>query len=568
MAIGHYMTAFDWAITPGLSSSWTGEHPIPQEFYGLVDPVGMRAGGIDRSAQPVQEQSRRIAGARLHSHFDDFYNRIYLIPTSVNFGAVTGTTERPFRVWNAYLKPVTLTSIVSSNAAGLNLAGPTLPDTFAGTEYKTYRAVATSNGPAYIDARYTFTFAGVPVSSVLSVFGSRAELWDLPPNWRERYDIAHEYLTDIFTTRSGKEQRRALRNTPRKSLAFTALANGDKLRRFDRLMGAWLKNTFIVPDMTRNVVTTTPLEAGTQEVEIDVVPAWLRIGGSVILMQGGQTEARLIESIVGNRITFTSIAESPWLPGARLHAVLTGRMNQDLRATRFTDDAAQIQVRFNVTPASEDEAVLPGASTTWRGSEVFMTKPNYINPITLGFTYPTEDVDYNRGVTKTFTPINFGTRTWQAEYLAATRAQADALLNTFRRAKGRRGSFYMPSWKDDLPPMDPITVGSFRIRTKGRDTAKLLSGDSVHRNIAVFGTDGVTIMFNHVQQIIEVDDERGNDTILVLSNQWATPLRVDQILRISWMPLWRFASDQLTISWVTDSVARITPTFVSLEDTP
>ncbi|MNK66235.1 hypothetical protein D3C87_855510 [compost metagenome] len=568
MAVGERFGGFEWGLTPGLTSSWTGEHPIHQEMYGAVDSVGMRDGGVDRSAQPIQEQGRRKSGARMASYFDDYYNRIYLLPPSVNFGAVTGTTERSVRVWNAYLTPVTLTSITTANTTGLNLAGPSLPETFAGLEFNTYRVIASTNGPAYIDGRYTFTFSGVPVASVLAVFGSRAELWDLAPNWRERYDITHEYLTDIFTTRSGKEQRRALRTSPRKKLAFVALATGDKLRRFERLMAAWLKNTFIVPDMTRNVVTTTPLDAGTQQVDLDAVPAWIKVGGSVILMQGDKTEARLVETISGNSVTFTSIAESPWMPGARVHAVLSGRMGQDMRATRPTDDAAQIQVRFNVTPASEDEPALPAATTTWRGAEVFLTKPNYITPITIIPTYPVEDVDYNRGVTKTFTPINFGTKTWQAEYLAATRAQADALLNTFRRAKGRRGAFYMPTWKDDLPPMDPITVGSFRIRTKGRDTAKLMSGDSVHRNVAVFGTDGTTVMFNHVQQIIEIEDERGNDTILVLSNAWVQPLRVDQILRICWMPLWRFASDQLTISWVTDTVARITPTFVSLEDTP
>jgi len=566
MALGYRLPSFEFGTTPGVSTSFPRDLTYPLGSFKLAEGAAPSAGDFDIN-QPVSELPRRIAGARLGSFFDDYFNNIYLLPPSINFGSVTADVEQTVHVWNAFTRPKTLTGITEENTAGLKLFGPSVPTTFARMEAKPYRLVATTDGAAYIDARYNFKFQDVPPTSVLSVFGARAELWVLPPNWSDRYDISYEYKTDIFKTRSGKEQRRALRNTPRRSMEFQSIANGDRLRWFNRVMGGWQRNSFLMPERTRHANTVTPMPAGVAQVTLDTIPPWLKAGSSIVLALGDQTAARLVESVNGTVVTFTSIGPESWIPGTKIHPGLTGRLATEISSRRLTSEVATVAVVFNETPASEPYQAPPGPAVTWRNTEVVLLKPNYARPISLRHQWAVENVDYDRGVTKTFVPVDVSSRTWQAEYLGVNRQAAQQLVDVFHRARGRRGAFYMPTWENDLPPLDPIGLGSFRIRTRGIDVARLLNGDPAHRNIAVFGIDG-TVLFNHVQQIFTVNDSRGEDTILTLSNAWQQSMPLEKILRICWMPLWRFGSDRLTVSWQTDEVAIITPTMQMLEDHP
>jgi hypothetical protein len=566
MALGYRLPPFDVGTTPGVSTTFPRDLTYPQGTFNLIDGRVPAAGAFDIN-QPVSELPRRFAGARLSSFFDDYYNNIYLVPPSINFGSVTADVEQTVHVWNAFTRTQMLTGITEQNTAGLKLFGPSLPVLFARMDVKPYRVLATTDGAAYIDARYNFKFQDVPPVSVLSVFGARAELWVLPPNWSERYNISYEYKTDIFKTRSGKEQRRALRNTARRTIEFQSLANGDRLRWFNRVMGGWQRNSFLMPERTRHANTVSPMPAGTAQVTLDAIPSWLKAGASIVLALGDQTAARLVQSVNGTVVTFTSIGPESWIPGAKVHPGLTGRLAPEISTRRLTSEVATVAVVFNETPAVEPYQAPPAPAVTWRNTEVVLLKPNYVSPISLRHQWTVENVDYDRGVTKTFVPVDVGSRTWQAQYLGADRQAVQQLVDVFHRAKGRRGSFYMPTWENDLPPLDAIGLGSFRIRTAGVDVARLLNGDAAHRNIAVFGIDG-SVMFNHVQQIFTLKDSRGEDTILTLSNAWQRTMQLGEILRICWMPLWRFGSDRLTVSWVTDEVATITPTMQMLEDTP
>lgn len=566
MATGYRLDPFEFVPITTLTASFPRDLRYPKGEYGATDSSDMRQ-GIFTNTLPISELPRRKSGVKQHTFFDDFYERIYLLPNSVNFGSVTDDTEQAVVVWNAHTSPKVLRTIVPFNATGLQLIGQDTPNSFAPMQYKRYYVRATPEGPAYIDARYTFQFDGVEPHSILSVFGSRAELWRIAPNWSNRYELTYAFSTDIFTSRSGKEQRRALRSTARMQVEFEALGYGDSLRWFNRTMTGWQRNAFLMPEYTRSVRVTSPMPAGAAQLTVDEVPSWLVQGASVVLVQDQQSGARLVESVAGNLVTFTSIGPENWIPGAKLHPGLSGRIATDMTSRRLTSEVGSIAVIFNETPGDSLPIPLPSAAVTYNGVEVVLHKPNYASPLRVTNSWQVENVDFNRGRTKVFSPVNFGTKVFQAEYLRIGRDSAQEFLNIFRRMKGRRGSFYMPTWENDLPPIDPISVGSFRIRTRGVDVERLLRGSTTHRCIAVFSEDG-DVLFNRVEQIFTINDERGEDTILALAAAWPRPIPLERIQRICWMPQWRFGSDSLTVSWITDEVASITTSLQMLEDLP
>jgi hypothetical protein len=48
-----------------------------------------------------------------------------------------------------------------------------------------------------------------------------ARLWPYAPDWSRSFDVTRSYKTDIFTSRDGTEQRRAIRDAPRLSAQAT-----------------------------------------------------------------------------------------------------------------------------------------------------------------------------------------------------------------------------------------------------------------------------------------------------------------------------------------------------------
>lgn len=563
MAVGFFLPRSEYARIPNLTISYPTDLTIPLGPWSGIDHSPLLAGS-KTNGSPVA-LSETLIGYKISSHFDDFYNRIYLIPQSLNFGAVTATLSMDVYVWNAYTRAKTLNNIVESNGAGVAISGPSLPAHFNGLQGRIYTVTASTEGPAYIDARYTFHFDGIDATPVLPVFGSRAELWKLPPNWNNRYQLTYQYSTDIFTSRSGKEQRRALRNTPRLQAEFSTISHGDNLRWFNNVMSGWHRNAFLMPEYTRNVVTTSHMPAGGATVNIASVPPWLVPGASVVLAQGKQFAARLVESVSGNTVKFTSIGDDDWAVGAKLHPGLGGRLSPDLTTNRPTSEAGTIAVIFDETPGDGIPSPLPVAPLTHNGLELVLHKPNYAAPIRLTHSWPVENVDFNRGRIKTFVPVNFATRAFQAEYLRIGREQAQEFLDIFRRMKGRRGSFYMPTWENDLPPMDGLAAGGFRIRVAGIDVDRLMDNRTTHRYVIAFTVEG-DYYINKVEQISTVSDERGNDTILSMASSWPEAVTKERVLRICWLPQWRFAADSLTLSWITDEVATITTTLQMLED--
>ena len=56
---------------------------------------------------------------------------------------------------------------------------------------------------------------------------------DFLPNWRNGVTETREYLTDIMTAYDQTEQRAALRDKPRNTMAYTLLLHKTDASRFD-----------------------------------------------------------------------------------------------------------------------------------------------------------------------------------------------------------------------------------------------------------------------------------------------------------------------------------------------
>lgn len=513
-----------------------------------------------------------VSSTTSEHYFYDFYNRIWVIPVAIDFGSVASDVQRVFHVWNAYVVPRTLGDITQFETEGLTLEGPGVPYTFKPVEMVPFDLTATVDGPPTIDARYDFNFLeGDSVS--LPVVGTRSKVWPFPVNWRNPFTVTLAYKTEVMTSRSGKEQRRALRANPRKTLEFLTTVTADRYRALKRMLSSWQNKTMIVPEVTRRTRTTSVLTIGATTVSVESVPAWLRVGSLVVLYRDyGDGDLRVslreVQAITGLDITFASVSGEVWPTDTLIHPGVSGLMVEDVRVQVPVNDTAEIQIRFEVMPGSELPEAPGLPATTFNGREIFTLTPNWVDGLDLNFIYPREQVDFGHGRVSTFRPIDFGTQTRKANFVGRTSDDVEAIADFFQRAKGQRGEFYVPSGQPDLVLMETAAEASFEFRVRGQDVLQAYQGDPVHRAIHVRMRDGREF-FRAVESIYGVDDEKGLDTIVKVAVEgWPFDLAPDEILMVSWLYASRNAGDELTLEWITDSVAQVALNFRTLEDLP
>lgn len=556
-------TALPLGMSPlGLTESLT------QSFYQRTDAF-WRVNDVTAGRHSFPADITRViptipekhAGAYVaKSYSDHFFNNIFLIPTSIDFGAVIADVTRTFFIWNAYFRSVDLEAVTASNAEGISLTNPTPPpSTYKPLQFTQLSVTAHLNGPPTIDGRFNFVFDVRTMS--LALAGLRAEIWDMLPNWSAGYKISYEYKTEIITSRSGREQRRALRQTPRKWLEFSVHAAHDKAWRLRGLFDAWQDKAFILPELTRSITTTSGVAANARIMIVDSVPDWLRPGAFIVLRNGNRHGMRIVESIDDDEVTFTSVSPDTWPEGTLVHPGLFGRVQVEQAVNNLTSNVSDLSFRYDVTPASEgvDDAGTPFPD--YNGSELFLKKPNWANAPRVNFQAEVEKLDYGRGVAEFLTLLDFRRRIVQATFLSRNRAEAIEIEQFFRRMKGRRGTFYMPTYQPDIVPASDLSQLNRFMTVAGPDLLKFYQNSPVYRHMFIRFHDGSHL----IRPVIAISEQAGNSIIDVGTN-WPRDIAISEILMICWLPRWRLASDILTIEWLTDEVAQFQMSMQTQED--
>lgn len=228
------------------------------------------------------------------SYFNDFYNRIHLVPDKIDLGQISSSQVRSFEVWNAYVnQSLTLTAVDETQAFGISLSGPgAFPFTFTPNLSTQWQATILASGPPAINAAFQFQFTGLTWTPTETIVGSRAivqsNIPEVPVNetW--------EWLTDIKIAFDGSEQRIALRAVPRRSLDTTLkFESEDELREEYKILQSSIGHLF-VPYFQYNTITTAAAAIGDTVLTFDTSCLDLRTNDYVLLLQtGGATLVQL-----------------------------------------------------------------------------------------------------------------------------------------------------------------------------------------------------------------------------------------------------------------------------------
>lgn len=553
----------DWFPVPGVTLSGLDWDDGPR---GLLDSVAPKTGSYASDLPTDPNPYATVAGAKVTSYFDDYYNRIHFTPNRYDFGAITSEMSTDIRVWNAYLGlTVTLNGIAIDSAAGLAVS-PGSGQTFASLQERTFTLTAGTSGAAVVDVPVAWVF-GIPYTYEFPVTGTRAKEWPLEPNWNQTYKITYSFKTEVLKSRSGKEQRIALRNSPRKEVSYQSTAIGGQFNRVKDLLWSWQDNSFVIPELPRFVSSITEMDVGDDSLQVDYEVSWLLPGTVVMLRWDTTSSLRVVESSAAGTLTFKSTSGENWPIGTRVYAALSGYADPAIQVTRVTNNVAQVNLRFGVTPLSEKWPEPPVAPDTFNCRELFLKRPNWAQEVSGTAQHEIDEIDYDRGGVFRVSPVAFGTENRRATYLNRDAEEAQLLLDLFLRMRGRQGEFYMPTWEYDFAPKDAVSSGSATMRVADTTLADCYGDSTVHKALFVMLGDG-SLIFRKVLSVAIVADGGGTDSAITISGTWGASFTADSIVMCGWMPVWRLASDELTVEWLTNTVAQVQLTMQTVEDLP
>lgn len=370
------------------------------------------------------------------------------------------------------------------------------------------------------------------------------------PNWSSPVTASYQFQTGIVESEEGYEQRWALRERPRLQLSFTSLLREEAYWRHQAdLTGVGLDQTFVLPCPWRLDELAAQALSGQPVVSVDPMPFWAVADARVVLESATVQEAATILSVAGTNITLTSNLQTTFAAGSRIRPAYLARFQPSAEFEARISSVREMGVVYDVEPGDDPVAAASITPDTFEGRDVFLTKPNWSRDVTMTFESARRVLDPGRGRIDVRNARGFPTLIQKMQYSQTTSARAEELLAFFLRQKGRRGSFFMPTWQVDMRPEIAAAAGSSTLRISGTDFRDVYVDSPLWNTLYVnFGTA------YQINRIASMATSSG-DTILTMVDTWDQQVPAGH--PVSWCPRWRFASDQLKLDWQTNAVAEV-----------
>jgi hypothetical protein len=384
--------------------------------------------------------------------------------------------------------------------------------------------------------------------------------WPYPPNWSAKVEETLRFKTEIIQSRQGQEQRVATRFEPRVELNFDVLVRRDGLRQFTQDIYRNVRSEIIMPFWPAAVQTTNLNPIGSTSIQVTQAEPWMVAGAWTSIGSDGTAESHRIASGSGTTINLvTGLAQARRVASWCAEG-WPGRLSGTMDTNGPTSEVSTATIDFAATPGALPVTPLGTGSVLLDGLEVFDFPMNWSSGIRTNLEDFREVLDEGTGIIDFLYPVTALAITRRFTMIRKDRTLARKMEEFFRRMRGMQREFYYANPQSDLVAVTGIASGASTITVAGANVAAYLNDDPVHRAIAVPTALGT--VYNQVTSATAL----GNTTILYLRDPWPYTVAVGGIKRVSLLNRSRFASDVLTVEWLTSTVASVSGAVRTLED--
>lgn len=282
---------------------------------------------------------------------------------------------------------------------------------------------------------------------------------DLPvfpfrPNWREPMAERISFLTDVLASSSGAEQRRTLRQTPRRSFEADFLLSGPERTFFDLFVNKAGGGEITAPLYWEVVTIPATLTAGVStRIDFDTTNReWAYHEGRLGLLIGDSALEYSVVEIAAVDAGGVDLAVAPgrsWPKGTRFYPLRRVAMEQVGDLTHKTAGVATVTAELRVVGPNPWEAA-SSSYPVYAGLPVFTDEPNWVEDLTVEFGRDLKMLDTGIGLTYQTDPLGRALLGQAHRWFLDGRDKLAGFRDLIYRHQGRAGAFWLPTFKADL----------------------------------------------------------------------------------------------------------------------
>lgn len=518
----------------------------PDDTSALNPAAEIHAARLATGNPQVEAATVRPAREDLQQNGWDWFEHPHVIARSYAFGNVLTTQTTALVVFNAYRRDELAWSAFANGAGvGVSLLGqPSLPYVLPPLTELAMTLEVLTTGTPQVNSTLDFTFGD---GSFLDIPISLTRLVLLAYLPESGYEEQLDFLTNVLIHRTGTEQRNSLRKRPRQLFAVEfRLLEGAELQRFDNILFDWHDRLFGFPVWHDQMTLAAAASAGATTITVDSTANLdLRVDSLCMIRTNESTfDVLEVASFTTTTITFKAPLIGSYSAGAIVAPVrLTRILDQSIRGSRTPKGYAVRRLALEVQDNDVDLASTAGFSSL--NSKVLLTEGNVIRGVmTEAFDRPITVIDNETGAVTQIATQTRDRRSSTKTFFTAGRAQRWTTRRLMYALDGRRVSFYLPTFYEDLTLAADLTSGSNAMSVVNVGYARYVRTRSPWTIIRILFNNGNSPLIRTIQTAVETSS--AVDTLTV-DTVWGSNIPRSTVSRIEFIELVRFDSDTIRI---------------------
>lgn len=402
---------------------------------------------------------------------------------------------------------------------------------------------------------YDYTMHGYPV-----------RVFPFAPNWATPVNETLEWKTDVLRSKNGDEQRRQLRQVPRRGFEYNLMVSGEIASMIEAYVWSWHDKNFALPVWTDigRITGTTDVPVLATTIPLVTATLGFRADDFAVLIENAKTfEVVEIGSVSANSLTIKSGLARSWPVGSKVYPLIVSHLSESVTLSRKNSRVVTGGVRFMTSPDIVDPNIPTlAAGSMYDGYEVVTAMPNWKDSVDNEFSRLFDTVDSGVGAVRFFQREKTSRIVRPFSWWLKSRAQIEAFRGLVGRLSGQSKSCWMPSWNDDFTIAATTLSNSNIVTVKGIWFSGMVGVDIQRDRLMITLPNGTTVY----RRIVNMTPNYSTDTTqLQLDSVLGTTISVNDNSRVRFMLKCRLATDKVVIPWQTDRIATPLTSFTTVK---